>query len=174
MAKLASSTSATAGVNAPSQRQLLGSGALAALTGAGFAAVVLSPDPVWGEAERRAGATLPDADAALLQLGLDLTAAWRAEGALWQAVGAASEADEDRLWEQASALSKRTEELVDRIRDISATTLPGVLVKVRALHWCRSGNDIEEDDIDPDGVTTDMALVTSLVRDLGRMTERTA
>ena len=53
------------GVNAPSRRRLL-SGAAAAVTGAGFAGVVLSPDLTWGEAELPAGGKLPSTDAALL------------------------------------------------------------------------------------------------------------
>ena len=120
MATHTPTTPAPAGANAPSRRQLLGSGALAALTGAGFAAVVLSPDPVWGEAERRAGTTFQTPDAALLALC-----------ARFHALHAEAEAtDADTDTALTDALERR-QEVQHQIQPIRPTTPAGQAAKAR-------------------------------------------
>jgi hypothetical protein len=76
-------------------------------------------------------------DAALLELGMQLEAAWEQEDIAYSLVF-----DDDfaivteRL---AAEASDRTGEIVGRIIEVKARTFDGLKVKARALAWCHSG-----------------------------------
>ena len=94
----------------------------------------------------------PDADAALLALGHDLDAAWKAEGL------AAGEDDQEAAFDRSSAI-------VGRIEVLAAKTMAGVKVKCRAFHWCYA-DDLDDPLFVPPAETTDLRLALGIVRDL--------
>ena len=104
-------------------------------------------------------------DATLLRLGEQFEAAWKTETAAWYA--------KPYREKRAQKLNAVTGEIVDEIKAIPATTHAGVLVKVRAMRWCRSDAPVKpetftlEDENDP---TTAMQLLVSLMADLYAMT----
>ncbi len=122
---------------APRRRFLMEAGATIALS-LGATAAVLAPDPTWGApAAEDAG---PDAE--LLRLGRELTACHEAKARAWLAVEDVRDTvlDEDPVWQAAEAAADRVRAVIAQIEACTATTLPGVLVKARALAWCRSND----------------------------------
>ena len=103
-------------VNASSRRRFL-SGTAAALTGAGFAAVVLSPDPDWSSTKPSGAAYMPG-DAHRL-----------AFCALFHAHQEAAEATANDDDEGLAAAQARGWEVQPRIRDIPPTTAAGRAAK---------------------------------------------
>lgn len=144
MAKIASSTSALAGVNAPahppidrrapaavpvgdtptrraSRRRFFMEAGATIVTALGVTAAVLVPDPSWGNPqEPRAGARLPDPDAHLVTLCADYIEAVRS----YNEDGGTAEPEDDPAWAALNALE-------DRIEDTPAHTLAGVAAKSR-------------------------------------------
>lgn len=92
-------------------------------------------------------------DAALLDLGRQLTEAWREERALTDESPEA-EHEIDAAYEKCSAIVKKIEPL-------SASSIEGLRVKSLAILWCHDGDtDLW------DCYSTDMRLAKSIVRDL--------
>ncbi len=85
-------------------------------------------------------ASLPDA--VLLRLGTEFDAVHALERAAWDAM-----TDDDTVNDRhpsfvaMRAAADRTEVIVTRILAVPAATAAGVLVKTRALAWCRSGEE---------------------------------
>ncbi len=165
MARTATTTPAPAGANAPSRRYFL-TGAAAALTGAGFAAVVLSPDPTWSTPVLEAK---PDAE--LVHLGVELEAAWRQEDAAWAAAeGEGKEEDHAPEKIEADRLSDVTSDVVKRIGACHAAGITGLLVKLRAVEWCRCGEAVTAASLSFYGEpSTDMQVIASILQDLSTM-----
>lgn len=114
-----------------------------------------------------AQSTRPDAD--LLRLGQALGELIPLESAAWAVADAAPEGAD---MSTAIALNERVSTLVDQIEVLPATTLSGVLVKVRALLWCRGEDPVEIDDlcdIPGDHPPWDMRLIVAVLRDLTAM-----
>lgn len=63
---------------------------------------------------------------------------------------------------RAEKANRETSEIVSQIEDSRATTLAGLMVKAKAIHWCHSG-DL---DFDGEDYATDSRLMHSIVRDL--------
>lgn len=109
-----------------------------------------------------------DHDAELLRLGALLDQAVAREKAAWMVAEGAG--DDDALDKAAEAACAETGAIVDRIEVTPATTLPGLLVKLRAIAWCCSGGDPASIAL---GVhasisdeTTDFRLLHSMLRDM--------
>ncbi len=123
----ATDTRNTGCARTPTSRRHLLSGAAAALTRAGFAGVVLSPDSVWGGAEPRGATMLPSPDA-------DLVATCHAF-----MTGEYGYRDELRLWEGREPtpvldqMFAAQEALLDRMEGLRATTPEGVCARAVAL-----------------------------------------
>lgn len=101
----------------PTSRRRLLSGAAAALTGAGFAAAVLSPDPVWGEPVQVVG---PD-DELIAACGEYVTAV--------NAYNAPNEREDpanDEMWAE-------MKDLEDWIEETPSRTLAGLAAKARVV-----------------------------------------
>lgn len=108
-------------------------------------------------------------DAELLQLGEQLIIAWRRENEGWAACKGEND-DDGPLTTQALRLAAEAAGVVDQIEATPATTLLGVLVKMRALAWCRVGDPVTIEDLVAHGEpSTDMLVVVSLLRDLSAM-----
>jgi hypothetical protein len=61
----------------------------------------------------------------------------------------------------------RTSAIVGQIEATPARTLPGLLVKRRALAWCACGDPFTVEDLDCCGSsTTDMRLIVSMLADM--------
>jgi hypothetical protein len=101
-------------------------------------------------------------DAELLRLGQQLDDAWEAEKkafAVWEGVfSKEADAAKDAAAEPAGAI-------VDAIEELPARTPAGIAVKLRAVSWCHGGAPFE-DCIEREGLTTDVLLALSIVRDL--------
>ena len=96
-------------------------------------------------------------NAELLRLGAALEAAWAHQEAL---LPSCTDAELATTMAPCSAL-------VDRIEQIPARTLEGLMVKARAISWCNSGEEIDPDRFCPyPGATTDGRIAASIVRDL--------
>ncbi len=118
MATHAPTTSAPAGVNAPSRRRLLGGLALGAVTTIAPVAAVLSPDPVWGAP----AAIGPDAD--LIAACDRYIRAVRT----YDADPSDIDMDVDPLWHEVEAAREAAE-------DIPARTFAGLVAKAQvAVH----------------------------------------
>lgn len=106
----------------PTSRRRLLSGAAAALTGAGFAGVVLSPDPTWGNPAEPTGAGyILNPDAALIAA---CDAYIRAMDA-YNRHGGDVDCEDDPLWHALQAAEERA-------ADIPAETMAGLAAKARA------------------------------------------
>jgi hypothetical protein len=131
----------------PSRRSLFGTGVALAL------------------ARTMPAAAAPHPDAELMRLGVDLDAARAVEDAFFAVYRHNTDEENEAATEPCSIL-------VDQIEDIAATTLDGLMVKVRALMWCRVGEPMDLDDFCdgyPLGPSTDVRLVVSIIADLTRM-----
>ena len=166
MPKATSTTTTAVPANTPgllsaSRRRLLaGSGLAATMT-----AIGLSSAP-----GRAAAAPAPVQDALLLRLGRAFHEACAREAAAWKA--AAVEGDvEGPLGIAADRLNKGMNPLLTQIEKARATTLPGLLVKIRAVRYCRSGDDAGPEifgyhPFRDDKPATDERLILSLLADL--------
>jgi hypothetical protein len=101
-------------------------------------------------------------DAELLRLGQQLNDAWEAEKkafAAWEGVfSKEADAAKDAAAEPAGAI-------VDAIERAPARTPAGIAVKLRAVSWCHGGAPFE-DCVEREGLTSDVLLALSIVRDL--------
>ena len=103
-------------------------------------------------------------DAALLDLERRFEAAWTVETAAWTAIPY----NEDR----ADQLNDATGVLADQIEDMPATTLAGLLVKARVLHWTRAETPLDASLFDYEapkgapGATSAERLILSMLADL--------
>ena len=79
-------------------------------------------------------------DAALLQLGQTFHEACAREAAAWKAAEVEGDV-EGPLSIAADRLNRGMNPLLTQIEKARATTLPGLLVKIRAVRYCRSGDD---------------------------------
>ncbi len=142
MAKIASSTSAPAGVNAPTRRRLVGGSLLAAACGAAFAGAVALPDrgetfPAKGIREMRIPSQAgPDAE--LVRLCAECDALQQQIDDLFDegsdlrphAEQLALEHDRDQLVEP---LCRQQDPLLERICELRATTPQGHSARARTL-----------------------------------------
>ena len=111
-------------------------------------------------------------DAAILKLGTALAEALRREDTAWEAWRGANDDNGPRT-RNAKAAYQRTASIIDQIERTPASTLPGLMIKLQALAWCRSGEPTTAADfIDlSDSPSTDIRLVAGLLNDLIRMHE---
>jgi hypothetical protein len=112
--------------------------------------------------------THPDEE--LLRLGRKLDDAWETEKqafAFWKGVFS-KEADVAK-----NMASAPTSNIVDVIEKARARTPAGIAVKLRALSWCHGGAPFE-DCVEREGLTTDVLLALSIVRDLATQGLETA
>ena len=84
-------------------------------------------------------------DAELLRLGRAFEEAWEREVKLWRAFPETETSEEEnkRLWDAAEKAARLTSEIVDEIERHQATSLAGVLVKVRACSWTHIGEPFD-------------------------------
>ncbi len=114
-------------------------------------------------------AALPCRDAKLIGLGHALRQAWAEENEAW-ALAEDEEDDDGPKTLRASRLTKVTAAIAREAVRYQATTLAGVLVKVTALAWCRSGDPWEVEDVNPFGFpSTSTAVLAGLLNDLQAM-----
>jgi hypothetical protein len=112
---------------------------------------------------------IPADDAELIRLGALFEDAWNVESLAWidyeeLAAGAPGERAVAEIAERAFG---RTSAIVDQIEAIPARTLPGLLVKRRALAWCVSGETFTIEDLDCNASpTTDMRLIVGMLADM--------
>lgn len=110
-------------------------------------------------------------DAELLRLGKRLDELWAVERLAGEAHRVAKDWATDDAFMEAVRLSG---EVVDEIEDLTATTLEGLQVKVRACSWCLAGASFDDHTfgdksiLNP-GPTTDVRLASSILRDLAAM-----
>lgn len=97
----------------------------------------------------------PASDAYLLSLGHALEIAYQAEMALPQGCHE----------EQFEAVFQKCSELANQIMAEKAHTLAGILVKAKAVSWCRSGENFDLKDFE----TTDEKVAASIINDLMAM-----
>lgn len=118
------------------------------------------------------GRPQPAPDAAILKLGAALADALRREDAAWEA-WRGSNNDNGPRTRKAQAAYQRTAAIIDQIERTPASTLPGLMIKLQALAWCRSGEPTTAADfIDlSDSPSTDTRLVAGLLNDLIRINE---
>jgi hypothetical protein len=102
----------------------------------------------------------PHKDAAILELGRQLVAAWRVLNAV------EAEWDDRRPQAEFDIPFNKVSNIVAAIEATRAVTIEGLRVKVLGIHWCR-------DDLDFDymlgrghALTTDYRLTASILRDL--------
>ncbi len=72
--------------------------------------------------------------------------------------------DDDGPWDRAGALQTETWAIVDRIGALTASTMDGFMVKVRAIGWCCCGDP--SDAINPEEQTMDRRLLRGLLHDM--------
>jgi hypothetical protein len=100
-----------------------------------------------------------DPDAKLIALGMQLDAAWAHEKSLEEEVmNDFSDDAFDAAFEASGAI-------VDRIEELTATTIAGARVKAKAVWWCHNGEEID-DDFFSTQCTGDVRIAAGLVRDL--------
>lgn len=133
------------------------------------------------------GSIHADLAAALPQLASSSDAALLAIGALFDAANEREQAasvpaegadEEDLRSAVLDALDDATGVLVDRIIDLPATSLEGLLIKTRALRWARTGGEAGPEifgyfpgipDLPQGPGSTDERLVIALLADLYRI-----
>ena len=118
-----------------------------------------------------AGPVAKSPDAELVRLGALFDAAWEAEAACWRAVEAIEgDEDRDRLDVVPDAAVKRTEAIADEIAKLQATSLAGLLVKVRVCSWCHGGEPFDGTFLDDGGPgwspTRDFKMAEAILHDL--------
>jgi len=119
------------------------------------------------------------ADADLIRLGRDLDAAWAVSVAAYKAAEIEAPDYDGPLSEAAEATMEAGAEIVDQIKGCTATTLSGIIVKTRAIHWCQgltepgAGDPIlEMDEFRFPVPTTDRRILLGLLDDLTRLAGR--
>lgn len=135
------------------------------------AAAVAGIAVVYGCTPTPAAADSPDVT--IVRLGADLNASWAAENEAWEVYDGIPGADDDHpSFIRAAALTARSSKIVGTIEQTPAFTLAGLVVKGRALRWCRSHEPIDAEFFaNPmlthvPTLTTDERLVVSLLADL--------
>ena len=125
----------------------------------GLAAMPLATVPVGMPAEH-----------GLSRLGAQFERAWEREAACWHAFPSVKISDEhdSRLWAAAESSARCTSDIIAQIERQRATTLEGVLVKVRACAHCHSGEPFDGSFLwTHEGLpTTDIRLAEAVLRDL--------
>ena len=119
-------------------------------------------------------ATLPAtlaSEAELLRLGAEFELAWDRQAACERATAPADSPDDvhDALYAAFETAYHATSAIVDKIEGIKATTLDGVLVKLRACSWCHSGEPFDGSFLWDDPrcpATTDFRCAEGVLRDL--------
>jgi hypothetical protein len=101
-------------------------------------------------------------DAELIRLGQELKAVW--------ADYEAGVAPVEKIYLQGAedlfdAAFKKVEAVVDRIEELTATTIEGLRVKALAVSWCHSGESILGEELSEQN-TTDVRLAASIINDL--------
>jgi hypothetical protein len=105
-------------------------------------------------------------DAKLLDLGRLMEKARAEEQVAWD-IAAGEDDDDGPLTMQANALYGAVAAVVVQIEQVPATTIDGLLVKMRALDWCRCGDPVTVLDIDPrPDPATDTRIMVGLIQDL--------
>jgi hypothetical protein len=101
-------------------------------------------------------------DAALIRLGALFEDAWNAESLAWIDYGEldAGAPGEAAAAEIAKRATERTSAIVAQIETTPARTLPGLLIKRRAIAWCVSDDRFTLEN------PTDMRLITSMLEDM--------
>ena len=161
------STAPQAEALSPSRRDL-GAAVAAFLMVRGTPAVAATPVPI--DVPPPASTPEPHPDAPLLQLDDRLSKAWAKENTAW--ADAEDEDDDDGpKGLVAVQLNEATRRLVEIIGNTHASTLDGLLVKMRAIAWCRSGRPFDLSDLHHRAgeAPTDMKLLADLLGDLSRM-----
>lgn len=121
-------------------------------------------------------ANLDQSDAELLRIGREFEDAWNVSEEAWQDYEAFDMEAEDtgaciRARTACTAAHERVAALVAQIEQLPAFTLPGLLVKRRALAWCVCDDSFSLADLDcAEPATTDMRLIVSMLRDMTVMT----
>lgn len=137
-------------MSGPARRGILAAaGALATVPGAALTALPLHTD------------------AELLRLGAELDEALARQNAAW-AASAGELNDEGPLTLKSHAAFDECGGIVDRIELVTATTLAGLLVKAKALAWCRSDDPMTAETFG-DHPTTDVRITASILADLRRL-----
>ena len=147
-------------MKAPTRRGLLGD------------AVVLAAAPVTPAIATRAA---PHPDTELLRLGTLLVGAIAIENAAWAVVDSLQPNVDDDWPEYIEAHAKMAAvgEIAEHIGAVQATTFEGVMVKVRAVVWCRSGDTFNPADIElgmgEGPSSTHAQILASMLTDLAAM-----
>jgi hypothetical protein len=111
----------------------------------------------------------PHLDAQLLRLNAQPTDAWAQENHAW-AVAEGEIDDDGPLTIRASEAGDVSEAIITRIENMPALTLDGLLVKLRAASWCRSGHAFSIWDLDQSqNPSRDIRLLASVIADLSSM-----
>jgi len=100
-------------------------------------------------------------DAELLRLGDELERAWTEERAAFHATEGICTHETD---EYTDAFVGKTSEIAARIKNVPARTFDGLLVKVRAIQWCRDCDLFEPEESWK--CSTDSQLAKSIANDL--------
>lgn len=104
-----------------------------------------------------------DPEAELLRLGREFERLWSAEDDLClRFLGDQSDAASDAI----DAAVNTTGAVVDKIEVIRATTLLGLIVKVRAFSWCHSNDVVTAEELFGPKPSTDLRLMMGILRDL--------
>jgi hypothetical protein len=108
-----------------------------------------------------AAPSLVQPDAKMLELGAQLEVAWAEENAVNLKTDLMDDfVEADRLCGEAA---DRTSAIVAQIERLSASTIDGLLVKAKAVMWCRSGDPFDNHE---DPQTADARLCYSIFQDL--------
>ncbi len=114
---------------------------------------------------------VPDHDT--VRLGHLLEESWRLENAAWEAAKGEND-DEGPNTIMADEQTEVSSAIVGKIEATSVATLAGVLVKVRAIFWCRNDDPFTPGCLGSDGSpATETRLLVGLMRDLQRMSVAT-
>lgn len=109
--------------------------------------------------------TQPNPDAELIRLGATLDDANNKMRALEaELVDDGSDEASEHIYAAIAVASA----IVDQIERLSATTLAGLKVKVRAIAWCHSDEPFDDECFNEQG-TTNVRLASSVMRDLMAM-----
>lgn len=101
----------------------------------------------------------PLVDQALLELGTKFEAAFAAEEPLRLAT---NDTDDLTVWNAWEAASSLTEEIVNEIERMPATSIEGLRVKARCILWCSGDGSVSISD----GKTADYRLAQQIVTSL--------
>src|ERR1700712_5695554 len=103
------------------------------------------------------------ADAELLRLGAEFERLWSAEDVLsLRFLGDRSDAASDAI----AAAVNTTGAVVEKFEVMRATTLLGMIVKVRAFSWCHSNDVVTAEELFGPKPSTELRLMMGIMRDL--------